>query len=90
MTIERAIEILDPDHREQYDSIETVNDACRMGMCALEAQLPKKPKQMRIGYTGVRSGICHCGKHLEPSDNFCSNCGQAIDWWNWSEEDEDN
>lgn len=35
MTIERAIEILNPEHREHYDSIETVNEACRMGMEAL-------------------------------------------------------
>ena len=38
MTIERAIEILDPEHREVYDSIETVNEACRMGMDALKQQ----------------------------------------------------
>lgn len=37
MTIERAIEILDPEHREKYDGIEEVNEACRMGMKALEA-----------------------------------------------------
>lgn len=35
MTNERAIEILDPEHREQYDSIETVNEACRIGMNAI-------------------------------------------------------
>ena len=32
MTIERAIEILNPEHREHYESIDPVNDACRMGM----------------------------------------------------------
>lgn len=31
MTYERAIEILDPEHREHYDSIEPVITACRMG-----------------------------------------------------------
>ena len=36
MKIERAIEILDPEHREQYESIEPVNEACRMGMDALK------------------------------------------------------
>ena len=36
MTTERAIEILNPEHREHYDSIETVNEACRMGMEALQ------------------------------------------------------
>jgi hypothetical protein len=35
MNIDRAIEILDPTHREQYDGIEEVNEACRMGMDAL-------------------------------------------------------
>ena len=35
MTPERAIEILDPEHREHYESIEPVNEACRMGMDAL-------------------------------------------------------
>lgn len=43
MTIERAIEILDPKHRENYESIEPVNDACRMGMEALEKEIPMKP-----------------------------------------------
>ena len=36
MTIDQAIEILDPEHRENYDGIDEVNEACRMGMEALE------------------------------------------------------
>ena len=36
MTLERAAEILNPDHMEHYDSIEPVNEACRMGMEALK------------------------------------------------------
>lgn len=36
MTIDRAIEILDPKHRENYDGMDEVNEACRMGMEALE------------------------------------------------------
>lgn len=36
MTVERAIEILDPEHREHYESIEPVYEACRMGMEALK------------------------------------------------------
>lgn len=79
MTIERAIEILNPEHREHCDTLGTVNDACRIGMIALKRCLPKKPKKMNIGYTGVRSSICHCGKYLDESNKFCSNCGQAID-----------
>ena len=36
MTPERAVEILNPDRREHYDSIETVNKACCMGIDALK------------------------------------------------------
>lgn len=36
MTIDRAIEILDPEHQECYDGMDEVNEACRMGMEALE------------------------------------------------------
>ena len=35
MKIERAIEILNPAHREHYESIEPVDEACRMGIAAL-------------------------------------------------------
>ena len=37
MKIERAIEILDPEHRECYDGMDEVNEACRMGMEAVGA-----------------------------------------------------
>ena len=46
MRTERAIEILNPEHREHYESIEPVNEACRMGMKALEKQIPKKLKKV--------------------------------------------
>lgn len=36
MRIDRAIEILNPEHRENYDGMDEVNEACRMGMEALE------------------------------------------------------
>ena len=39
MTYEWAAEILDPEHLENY-SIETVKEACRMGMDALKKQIP--------------------------------------------------
>ena len=38
MTIDRAIEILNPEHREHYDGMDEVNEACRMGMEALERE----------------------------------------------------
>lgn len=45
MTLERAVEILDPEHREHYDSIEPVITACRMGMDALKKQVPMEPNE---------------------------------------------
>lgn len=44
MTPERAIEILDPEHREHYDNLEVVNEACRMGMEALKIIYPLADK----------------------------------------------
>ena len=41
MTYEWAAEILDPEHLENY-SIETVKEACRMGMDALKKQILAK------------------------------------------------
>lgn len=74
MTFERAAEILDPNHREHYDSIETVNEACRIGMKAIKKQILLEPK--------VKNGewFCPiCGESVEWM-RFCSECGQALDW----------
>lgn len=49
MKIDRAIEILNPAHREQYDGIEEVNEACRMGMEALQ----EKKARAEAGSEGV-------------------------------------
>ena len=71
MTFERAIEILDPNHREHYESIEPVEEACRMGMEALKKQIPMKPKCDICCPVCGRCAILH---------KFCYDCGQAIDW----------
>lgn len=49
MTNERAIEILDPEHREHYESIEPVNEACRIGMNAIKRvhELEKENKDLQ-------------------------------------------
>lgn len=88
MTYERAREILDPEHREQYESIEVVNEACRMGMKAIDRLIPKPvklstknaPKCPRckreegvFGWTGVTS-------------EYCCVCGQSLDWSELREE----
>ena len=65
MENERAIEILDPEHREAYESLEPVNEACRMGVEALRRRVPESP------YPHNEDGN-RC--------RFCGQCGQAIDW----------
>ena len=47
MKIERAIEILDPEHRERYEDLEEVNEACRMGMEVL--QMLRDGKMVEFG-----------------------------------------
>lgn len=37
ISIDRAIQILDPEHREHFESLDAVKEACRMGMEALKA-----------------------------------------------------
>lgn len=91
MTPERAIEILNPEHREHYDSIETVNEACRMGMESLKKQIPKKPlvlkndEDIKIGAGTWGAGVTvyqcsRCNSFISRSSDYCNKCGQALDW----------
>ncbi len=92
MTLERAIEILNPEHREHYESIEPVNEACRMGMKALEKQIPKKPTPQIVkggkrlignGWwcNGTTIYRCpNCNNFISRTYSYCDKCGQALDW----------
>lgn len=88
MTAERAVEILDPEHREHYESIEPVNEACRMGMAALKKQIPAAPVLSGDGYADGElvydTWECpNCGKLYEiysEKHDHCPSCGQAIAW----------
>lgn len=83
MTNERAAEILNPTHYEDYDSLETVQEACRMGMVALKMQIPEVP----LAPGAIFDFTCpHCGSrdYLKNDDGnrnkFCGQCGKALDW----------
>lgn len=94
MTPERAIEILNPEHREHYKDIETVNEACRMGMKALEYRTAKKPVfyDTKFRQRGEKYGelvsierayncpTCNHTLWITDKSSFCDNCGQALDW----------
>ena len=83
MSVERACEILDPTHREQYESIEPVNEACRMGRMALLLRVKESPHP-----DGDKSILacpnCGSGEYLYNEDgncnSFCGQCGKAIGW----------
>lgn len=57
MTIDRAIEILNPEHREHYDSLDELNEACRMGMEALK-QTKWIPCSERLPHDVSRCLVC--------------------------------
>lgn len=81
MTIERAMELLDPTRRERYDSLETVNVACEMGRAALEKQLPKRVVIRKHDDLILHHcPTCDDKDNILPDDKYCSNCGQALDW----------
>ena len=71
MTIERAIEILDPEHREKYESIEPVNEACRMGMEALKEneKLRKEIKEIKNKIATMLSKYFDCPCNFSPIDD---------------------
>lgn len=70
MTYERAAEILDPDHREAYDSIEPVITACKMGMEALKKQIPAKVNL----WENSQFGIARIATKLFIGQNCSSKC----------------
>ena len=76
MKIERAIEILDPNHREHYESIEPVNEACRMGATALHRRIPAAPHP-EDSPNILACPICGSGEYLHNEDGTPNSfCGQ--------------
>ena len=67
MTIERAIEILDPEHREHYESIETVNEACLLGIDALKnvEQIKADNDKLRKLASNLKKKLVKAAKELQ-------------------------
>ncbi len=61
ISVERAIEILDPNHRECYsdlpDGMEQVKEACQMGIEALQAIYPLEGKPLEYEPTNAEMMI---------------------------------
>jgi hypothetical protein len=82
MTIDRAIEILDPEHREHYDGMDEVNEACRMGMEALERTrwIPcseqNKIRDLKYDAQEREKAVVQLRKKWQDAEMFiCTMCG---------------
>jgi hypothetical protein len=92
MTIEKAIEQLEDlikdresfCHRDDFDDVFLQDiEALKVGISALEKQLPKKVLNLMLNADGkttkVFKGICPCCQCIVTNE-YCSRCGQALDW----------
>lgn len=46
----------------------------------VEYATPKKPKNWTVRYRGIEFNCPVCNRLYTERVNFCSSCGQAIDW----------
>lgn len=75
MTVERAMEILNPEHREVYESIDPVNEACEMGIKALSKEIAKE----LVYLEEKEEWACPCCKNYAiGSRGYCTYCGQKL------------
>lgn len=53
----------------------TNEEAIKAAISALEKQIPEKPSSYnKFQYH------CECGAIVKTYENYCHNCGQALDW----------
>lgn len=90
MTNEKAIEVLKTENCFEcaYGAVSSYECDCKncdlqraakMGVEALEKQIPKKPLPDER-YFGIGKCTTCNAVFLDKSTNYCGNCGQAIDW----------
>jgi hypothetical protein len=87
MTIDRAIEILNPEHREHYESIDPVNEACRMGMEALERTrwIPCSERLPELQDTWWHRVVIVCARGRVMPMVYERDIvqGKVVDLWKW-------
>lgn len=79
MTDERAIEILDPGHREHYESIKPVEEACRIGIAAIKRakELEAENAELRERLEKAAEEVDKIKKIIEPT-MYASFCGFVV------------
>ena len=79
MTYEEAIKQLNSIAIYHFDKYTTY--AIDLALEALEKQIPKKPIKKFAFSDDIGAGLCpFCNEGVNEEMNFCSYCGQAIDW----------
>ena len=79
MTYEEAIKLLNSMAIYHFDKYTTY--AIDLAIEALDKQILKKPIEKYTDYDGTEAGLCpFCNEGVDEKMNFCSYCGQAIDW----------
>ena len=79
MTYEEAIKLLNSVSIYHIDKYTTY--AIDLAIEALDKQILKKPIEKYTDYDGTEAGLCpFCNEGVDEKMNFCSYCGQAIDW----------
>ena len=79
MTYEEAIKLLNSVTIYHFDKYTTY--AIDLAIEALDKQILKKPIEKYKDYDGTEAGLCpFCNEGVDEKMNFCSYCGQAIDW----------
>jgi uncharacterized OB-fold protein len=86
MKIEKAIETL-----QNYSpcSQENLYQAHQVAITALEKQMPTQVNEITIimQYKAVLDGYCpSCERYITNSMNYCTDCGQCLDWEEESDE----
>ena len=79
MTHEEAIKQLNSVAIYHFDKCTT--NAIDLAIDALGKQIPKKPIEKFAFSDDIEAGLCPlCNEGVNEEMNFCSYCGQAIDW----------
>ena len=79
MTYEEAIKQLNSIAIYHFDKY-TAN-AIDMAINTLEKQIPKEPIEKFAFSDDIGAGLCpFCNEGVNEEMNFCSYCGQALDW----------
>ena len=79
MTIDRAIEIFDPDNPKTYKDAAEIEEAMRM---AVEIMTRLKGVAPKIAWNGTIWWYeCGgCGHEIDVGDCHCRYCGKAVKW----------